>query len=186
MNCKNLALACVLLLCPALTAAQETKCTLKIAQLATAPELRGFRLGMTLEQLKARLPNLAIRPADEFGATAVNIYPEHNDISDKASFAGVRTISLEFLDGRVVMLWVGYAPDFKWKSADEFSGGMTRSLSLPDAWQTKSRARQLACDDFQVTISSIGGNPSIRFVDEAARRTLEERKADKEEADATQ
>jgi hypothetical protein len=182
MNCKNLALACVLLCCTALTAAaQETKCALKIAQLATAPELRGFRLGMTLEQLKARVPNLAVRTADEFGATAVNIYPEHNDISDKASFEGIRTISLEFLDGRVVMLWVGYAPNFKWKSTDEFVSGMTRSLNLPDAWQTKSRNRQLACDDFQATIYSIGGNPSIRLVDEAARRTLEERKAAKEE-----
>ncbi|HYO90678.1 MAG TPA: hypothetical protein VEQ40_03550 [Pyrinomonadaceae bacterium] len=182
MNFKNLALACALLFSMALTtAAQDAKCTLKLAQIAAAPELRGFRLGMTLEQFKARVPNLAIRPADEFGATAVNIYPEHNDISDKASFAGVRTISLEFLDERVVMLWIGYAPDFKWKSADEFLSGMARSLNLPDAWQTKSRGRQLSCDDFQVTISSIGGNPSIRFVDEAARRTLEERKAAKEE-----
>lgn len=185
MNFKNLALACALLFCTAMTAeAQETKCALKLTQLAAAPELRGFRLGMTLEQFKARLPNLAIRPADEFGATAINIYPEHNDIADKASFEGVRTISLEFLDGRVVMLWIGYAPDFKWKSPDEFLSGMTRSLSLPDAWQTKSRGRQLSCDDFQVTVSSIGGNPSIRFVDEAARRTLEERKAAKEEAAA--
>lgn len=183
MNVKTLALTCALILFYALTAAaQETKCTLKLAQLAAAPELRGFRLGMTLEQFKARLPNLALRPADEFGATALNIYPEHNDIPDKASFEGIRTISLEFLDDRVVMLWIGYAPDFKWKSADEFLSGMTRSLSLPAAWQTKSRGRQMSCDDFQVTLSSIGGNPSIRLVDEAARRTLEERKAAKEEA----
>ena len=45
----------------------------------------------------------------------------------------------------------------------------------------QSRGRQLSCDDFQVTILLIGGNPSIRLVDEAARRTLEERKAAKEE-----
>lgn len=183
MNFKNLALACTLLLSTLPTvAAQETKCTLKIAQLAAAPELRGFRLGMTVEQFKARVPNLLMRPADEFGATAVNIYPEHDNKIDKASFEGVRTISLEFLDSRVTSLWIGYAPDFKWKNFDEFLAVVTRSLGLPDAWQAKSRARQMACDDFQVTVSTIGGNPSIRLVDEAARRTLEERKAAKEEA----
>lgn len=183
MNVKNLALACTLLLCALPTvAAQETKCTLKIAQLSAASELRGFRLGMSLEQFKARVPNLLMRPADEFGATAVNIYPEHDGKIDKAAFEGIRTISLEFLDSRVVSLWIGYAPDFKWKSLDEFLSGMTRSLGLPDAWHTKSRGRQMVCDDFQLTISTIGGNPSLRLIDEAARRTLEERKAAKEEA----
>lgn len=183
MSFKNLALLCLLILCSSLAAAaQGAECTLKIAQLATVPELRGFRLGMTLAEFKARVPKLSVHAADEFGATAINIYPEHEDNIDKATFEGVRTISLDFLDGRVVSLWVGYAPDFKWKTQDDFLSGMTRVLSLPDAWTTKSRGRQLACDDFQIQVSSIGGNPSIRFVDEAAHRTLEARKAAKEEA----
>jgi hypothetical protein len=183
MNFKHLALLFILLLFGGQSAAaQETKCTLKSTQMAAAPELRGFRLGMTLEQFRARVPKLVLRPADEFGATAINIYPEHEDNIDKASFEGVRTISLEFLDGRVVSLWVGYAPDFKWKSLDEFLGGMTRSLALPDAWAVKARARQLSCDDFQVIVTTIGGNPSIRLVDEPAKRTLEERKAAKDAA----
>lgn len=183
MKLKHLALSCTLLLICALAAAgQETKCTLKINQLESVPELRGFRLGMTLEQVRARVPKLALRPADEFGAAAINIYPEYNDKIDKATFAGIRTISLAFLDERVVMLWVGYTPDFKWKAQDEFLAQMTRALRLPDSWQTKARGRQLSCDDFQITVSSIGGNPSIRFTDEAAHRTLEERKATKEDA----
>ncbi|MDX6696267.1 MAG: hypothetical protein QOF02_3870 [Blastocatellia bacterium] len=183
MKFKSLALICLLTpVCCLTAAAQETKCALKISQLVAAPELHGFRLGMTLAEFKARVPKLAIRPADEFGATAINIYPEHEENIDKASFEGVRTISLDFLDGRVVMLWVGYAPGFKWKTPDEFLSGMTRALALPAAWTTRPRGQQLACDDFQILISSIGGNPSIRFVDEAAHRTLEERKAAKEEA----
>ncbi len=183
MNFKNLALLCTLVLCCAPSVAAQTgKCDMKTSQLADAPELRGFRLGMTLEQFRTRAPKLIMRPADEFGATAINIYPENENNIDKASFDGIRTISLEFLDGRVVSLWVGYAPDFKWKTLDEFLSGMTRSLSLPDAWQTKARARQLSCDGFQVIATTIGGNPSIRLVDETAKRTLEERKAAKEAA----
>lgn len=181
MSFKTLALLCLLLLCSSLTAAaQSATCTLKIAQLTNVPELRGFRLGMTLAEFKARAPKLNLRAADEFGATAINIYPEHEANIDKATFEGVRTISLDFLDGRVTSLWVGYAPDFKWKTQDEFLSGMTRALSLSGAWETKLRGRQLTCEDFQIQVSSIGGNPSIRFVDEAAHRTLEERKAAKE------
>jgi hypothetical protein len=187
MNFKHLALLCTLILCGAhVASAQETKCTLKITQLAAAPELRGFRLGMTMEQFRARVPKLNIRPADEFGTTAINIYPEYETNIDKATFEGVRTISLDFLDGRVVSLWVGYAPDFKWKNFDEFLEGMTRSLSLPVTWQTKMRARELACEDFHVIANTIGGNPSIRLVDDAARRTLEERKAAKDAAEETE
>lgn len=183
MNFKNLALFCALLLCCTLAAAaQDAKCALKISQLTPAPELRGFHLGMTLEQFRARVPKLILRPADEFGATAINIYPEQENNIDRPSFEGIRTISLEFLDGRVVSLWVGYAPDFKWKTLDEFQSGMTRSLSLPDAWQTKARARQISCDNFQVTANTIGGNPSIRLVDNTAKQTLEERKAAKDAA----
>jgi hypothetical protein len=183
MNFKNLALLCTLLLCcNALAAAQDAKCTLKISQLTDAPELRGFRLGMTKEQFRARVPKLILPPVDEFGATAINIYPENETNIDKATFEGIRTISLEFLDGRVMSLWVGYAPDFKWKTLDEFLSGMTRSLSLPDSWQTRARARQLSCDGFQVTANTIGGNPSIRLVDNAAKQTLEERKAAKDAA----
>jgi hypothetical protein len=183
MSGKHLALLCPMILCCALTLhAQETKCALKSAQLAAAPELRGFRLGMTIEQFRERVPNLTVRQPDEFGATAINIYPEHEDKIDRATFEGIRTVSLEFLDGRVVSLWVGYAPEFKWKSVDEFLAGISRSLALPDAWVVKSRGKQLSCEDFQVTVSSIGGNPSIRIVDESARRTLEARKAAKEEA----
>lgn len=183
MNFKNLALLCTLLLCcTTLAAAQDGKCSLKISQLTEAPELRGFRLGMTKEQFRARAPKLVLPPADEFGATAINIYPEQDNNIDKASFEGIRTISLEFLDGRVTSLWVGYAPDFKWKTLDEFLNSITRSLSLPDAWQTRARARQLSCDGFQITANTIGGNPSIRFVDNTAKQTLEERKAAKEAA----
>jgi hypothetical protein len=184
MKLKNLALGCTLLICCALAASgQETKCNLKITHLESVPELRGFRLGMTLEQFSARVPKLNLRPADEFGATAINIYPEYNDNLDRATFAGIRTISLEFLDSRVVSLWVGYAPDFKWKSNEEFLAQMTRALHLPNLWQTKSRGQQLTCDDFQINIYTIGGNPSIRFTDEAAHRTLEQRKAAKDEAE---
>lgn len=182
MSLRNLLFHCGLILCCSLTvAAQENRCSLKLSQLGAPPELRGFRLGMTLAEFKARAPKLNIRPADEFGSTAINIYPERDDNIDRASFDGIRTISLEFLDGRVVSLWIGYTPEFKWKTLDEFLSGMTHSLSLPEAWAIKARGRQLSCDDFQVTVSTIGGNPSIRFVDVNAGRLLEERKAAKEE-----
>ncbi|HEX8709569.1 MAG TPA: hypothetical protein VF723_15115 [Pyrinomonadaceae bacterium] len=172
----------LLLVCACAAEAQDSKCALKLAQLPTAAELRGFQPGMTIEQLKARLPKLRLPPADEFGFTAVNIFPDYEAWIDKAVFAGVRSISLEFLDGRLFSLWIGYDASFKWKNVDELVAGIAPQLNLPSAWQTKGRNRQLSCVDFQVAVIPVGQSPSIRISDDAARELLEKRKAEREEA----
>jgi len=40
---------------------------LKLAEMSTSPELRGFRVGMTLEEVRARLPKAQFPRADEYG-----------------------------------------------------------------------------------------------------------------------
>jgi len=162
--------------------AQESRCTLKLAELPSISELRGFRLGMTSEQVKARLPKLHLNPADEFGFTALNIFPDYETGIDKAAFESVRSISLEFLDGRVSSLWIGYDKTFKWQTLDEFTAGMTTALKLPNSWRTKFRTRLLDCADFSVAVIPVGESPSLKIIDEAAREALEKRKAAKEEA----
>ena len=162
--------------------AQESKCTLKKSELPSIPELRGFHLGMTIEQVKARAPKVQLRPADEFGSTALNLFPDYETGIEKTTFEGVRTISLEFLDGRVLSLWIGYDQSFKWKTPEEFVPGFTNALKLPEAWRQKFRNRLLECADFSVSVIPVGGSLSIKLTDEAAREILEKRKAAKEES----
>ena len=140
-------------------------------------------MGMTIDQVKARLQNIRLRPTDEFGSTALNIFPDYETGIDKAAFAGVRSISLEFVDGRVSSVWIGYDKTFKWQTLEEFEAGMTTALKLPNAWRTKFRTRLLDCADFTVAVIPVGESPSIKINDEAARELLEKRKAAKEDAE---
>jgi hypothetical protein len=176
----------LIFVCALAVAAQGAKpCPLKVTQLTEAPELHGFRLGMTIEQVKARLPKLELGPTDPFGLMKTSFSPEFDPLMDKTAFQGVRTISLEFLDGRLTSLWIGYNRSFKWQALDEFVMGMSRALGLPPvtAWAQRSRGgQQLDCNDFQATAQMIGGSPSLHLSDETAHSTWETRQAAAEEA----
>jgi hypothetical protein len=167
----------VLALCAVTTAsAQQSNCSAKTDQLPDAPELRGFHLGMTYDQVKARVPPIQFGHADEFGVAKTSINPAFGPQFDKASFADVRTVSLDFLDGKLVTLWIGYESTFKWQKLDEFVNGMSKSLNLTAAWPPKRGGQQLTCDGFSILASVIAGSPSIRFTDEAAQETIANRR----------
>jgi hypothetical protein len=172
----------LILACACAAIGQESKCTLKLADLPSAPELRGFRIGMTFEQVKERLPKLQVRPANEFGITSFNIFPDYEPQINKTAFEGVRTVSLDLLDGRVFTLWIGYDKSFKWQTIDEFVAGITPVLKLSNSWRSKFRTRQLDCADFTVTVIPVGDSPSIKITDNAAKQLLDKRQAAKEEA----
>ena len=167
-----------------LTMAQENGCTAKLAGLPQAPELRGFHLGMTTDQVKARVPQVVFPQVDDLGVSKTSINPYFDPQIDKSSFENVRTVSLDFLDGRLTQLWIGYEDTFKWKNIDQFVKGISQALSLPDDWPTKGRGRRLKCTDFELTISPIAGGPSLRIVDSAAEELLAGRRQAKEEAAA--
>ena len=165
--------------------AQENKCTLKLADLPAAPELFGFRLGMTTEQAKLRVPQIAFGRVDDFGVTKTSINPDFDPKIDKASLEGVRTVSLDFLDGRLTSLWFGFDSTFKWTTVPDFTTGISQSLQLPDAWKSwKIRGQQLNCADFQMTVIMVAGGPSFHITDDTAEQTIASRREAKEEQDS--
>jgi hypothetical protein len=96
----------------------------------------------------------------------------------------VRTISLTFLDGRLMELWIGYDGSFKWQKFDEFVNGMSKALNLPNAWQAKARGQQINCEGLQIAAAMLAGSPSLRLTDTAGEKTLTSRRqaaADAEE-----
>ena len=134
----------LLALCTVTTAsAQQSNCSAKIDQLPDAPELRGFHLGMTYDQVKdARAAN-PVWPRGSVWRRENQHQSSFGPQFDKASFADVRTISLDFLDGKLVTLWIGYESTFKWQKLDEFVAGMSKVLNLPAAWPPKRGGQQL-------------------------------------------
>ena len=84
-----------------LSATASGQCTKRIAELPTAPELLGFQLGMTREQIKAHVPQTEFGRTDEFGITKTTINPYFDPKIDKTKFDGVRSISLDLLDQKL-------------------------------------------------------------------------------------
>ena len=179
---KTLWLLVVVCLSVTAASAQPQTCSLRIDQLTDSTELRGFRLGMTYDQVKARVPQVQFGHADQFGVARTSINPLFDPRIDKVAFADVRTISLDFLDGRLVTLWIGFENTFKWQTLDEFVAGMSKSLSLPATWPPRRGGRQVNCDGFSVFASLIAGSPSIRLTDGPAQETIATRREEAAEA----
>ena len=162
--------------------AQEIQCSLKLSELPASSELLGFRLGMTTEEVKKRVPQVVFGGADAFVVSKTTINPDFDPRIDKASFPGVRTVSLDFLDGKLTSLWFGYDPTFKWRTADDFVKGISAALRLPNAWSDwRVRGRRLRCADFEMTVTTLGEGPSFRIVDLNAEETIAARRQAKEE-----
>src|ERR1051325_1086259 len=182
---RTLLILCLLLACAVASAAQATnRCTLNPAQAAEAQELYGLHPGMTVAEVKARVPALEMGPKDAAGMSKTSFSPEFHPAIARTGFQGARTVSLEFFDGHLTSLWIGYNASFKWKTMEEFVPGISRALGLAGAWQPRSRGgQQLVCGDYQLTAMMIGGSPSIHISDEKARATWETRQAAAEEAE---
>ncbi|HET6646597.1 MAG TPA: hypothetical protein VFH01_04670 [Pyrinomonadaceae bacterium] len=182
MKFRNSLSLLILLLSAGNISAQVTECKVKLSQLPVAAELSGFRIGMTMDQVKARVPQVSFGRTDQFGTSKTSINPYFDPKIDKSGFADVRTVSLEFLDGRVTSLWFGYEPTFKWPTVETFVKGISLALSLPPAWSPwKSQGQQLKCADFQVTVSLVARGPSFRLLDLTSEEILTARRVAQEE-----
>ena len=131
---------------------------------------------MTFDQAKARVPQIQQARPDEFGVARISINPYFDPSFDKTTFADVRTISLDFLDGRLVSLWIGYEGSFKWQNLDAFVAGFSKALNIPSEWPSKRGGRQLSCNGFTVLASMIAGSPSVRISEDAAQETIASRR----------
>jgi hypothetical protein len=173
----------LLLLLLAQTASAQ--CTKKLSELPAAPELLGFRLGMTKDEIKTRVPQTAFGKADRFGVMKTTINPYFDPKIDKSRFEGVRSISLDLVDDRLTSLWIGYDETFKARTAEEFVKLISQSLGVGGNWSShRSKGQQLRCADFQLIVTTVAGGPSFRILDIAAEDLVAERRQAKEEQDA--
>jgi hypothetical protein len=167
-----------------LTQAVSAQCTKKMSELPAAPELLGFRLGMTKEQIKARIPQTKFGSADHFGVTKTTINPYFDETIDKSKLESVRSISLDLVDEKLTSIWIGFDETFKVHTAEEFVKLISQSLQVDGSWSSRSRGQQLRCADFQLTVTTVAGGPSFRLADAAADDLVAERRQAKEEQDS--
>ena len=163
----------------------SAQCAKKLSELPAAPELLGFRLGMTKEQIKAHVPQTSFGKADHYGVSKTTINPYFDPKIDKTKFEGVRRISLDLVDDRLTSLWIGFDETFKVHTAEEFVKLISQSLGLNGNWTSwRSKGQQLRCADFQMIVTTVAGGPSLRLLDTSAEDLVAERRQAKEEQDA--
>ena len=168
-----------------LAVSASAQCTQKLVTLPTAPELFGFHLGMTKDEIQQLVPQSVFPHADHFGVAKTTINPHFDPKIDQVKYNGVRSISLDLLDDKLTSLWIGYDENFKVQTVDEFVKLISESLKVSGPWSSwKSRGQQLHCADFQLIVSTLAGGPSLRIVDLAAEDTIAARRQEKEEQDA--
>ena len=168
-----------------LAQAASAQCTKKISELPAAPELSGFQLGMTKEQIKLRVPQTKFGHADPFGISKTTINPYFDETIDKTKFQGVRSISLDLLDDKLTSIWIGFDETYKVQTAEEFVKSLSQSLQLNGNWSSyRSRGQQLRCADFQLIVTTVAGGPSFRLLDTSAEELVAQRRQAKEELDA--
>jgi len=162
----------------------SAQCTQKLATLPAAPELFGFRLGMTKDDIKQLVPQAVFPRSDHFGVTKTTINPHFDPKIDQVKYEGVRSVSLDLLDDKLTSLWIGYDEHFKVQTVDEFVKLVSASLQVSGTWSSwRSRGQQLRCGDFQLIVSTLAGGPSLRIFDLSAEDTIAARRQEKEEQD---
>ena len=162
-----------------------SQCVKKSTELPAAPELLGFQLGMTKEQIKAKIPQTKFGGADDFGVSKTTINPQFDPTIDKTKFEGVRSISLDLLDDQLTSIWIGFDETFKAQTIDDFVKLISQSLQLTGNWSSwRTKGKQLRCADFQLTVTTVANTPSFRLLNTAAEDMVAQRRQAKEEQDA--
>jgi hypothetical protein len=168
-----------------LSQSASAQCTKKISELPAAPELSGFQLGMTREQIKKRVPQTRFGHEDSFGISKTTINPYFDETIDKTKFEGVRSISLDILDDKLTSIWIGFDEDYKVHTAEEFVKLISQSLQVNGNWSPyRSNGQQLRCADFQLIVTTVARGPSFRLLDTSAENLVAQRRQLKEEQDA--
>ena len=138
---------------------------------ATAPGIRGLKLGMSVEQVTALFPGSTKRKETrealvraKTGSDVVYVTFEPED-GGKDQNADVASFSAGFLKGRVIGISVQYLGP-EWKNVDEWIAKLSETLGLPGVnnWQpgpSETPNKVLRCSGIEIEAAMEGGGGSI-------------------------
>lgn len=136
------------------TAATVNPCNLPLNQ---APELWGFKLGMTLEQIRERYPSIRVNPSPSFSLVEADVYASEDSKTQrnyKWMLLGVYTVKLSFIDQKLSYIGIAYNPQsFTYSSLDGYTSMLSKSYDLPNGWKLKTDSdfdndiKEMKCGD---------------------------------------
>lgn len=161
----------------------DGRCSLRLAD---APQLRGCKLGMSVQEIENKFPRLKIPPTDDLGYAIVYInadpIPSDPNFNTGVDFQGAENVTLEFLDNRVTNIGVSYKKYSGFKSVDEFASTISKSLNLPP-FKEAAIGHSVECYDFRAEILFFENDQQghLYIKDAVANETYLARKRAKEE-----
>src|SRR4028118_838868 len=109
------------------------------------PEVRGFRLGQTFQEISARFANNRTYPfgkygrADGIGFRRERLTVYEVDQAEEERLKDIDSVELEFLDDRLVSFVINYGRSVKWDNDLEFTATVANLLGLPaKGWRDRS------------------------------------------------
>jgi len=174
------------------TKSNATQQTCKM-DLSVAPTLRGLRLGMSAEELKARYPHLEIQSTYSGEGWSFAEVFDGDQASKEFDFEGLWGLRLEFFDGKLSYIQFNYIsqPGYA-RRPDELLDKVVEQLGLDARWCDGSRTPTclIKCDGFEVSITtpetSISekgismSSPMVSFRDVIAGQQVEARRRARE------
>jgi hypothetical protein len=170
----------ILLASAACAFAQQPTCQLK-----KAPEFSGFRLGMTLPEVKGKLADSSmfdskISEGNKVGTLAVRV--SGAELKDEYA-EGIDDIHLSFVDNRLAVIRATYYSGAgNWLGAKDFFKQLSEKLGLPEPSSSNttgsrgSEKYKIACTEFNVTLAySFGVSPGVTIADSLAQEMVNER-----------
>lgn len=168
--------------------AKLAKCRM---DLSVAPALRGLRLGMSAEELKAKYPDVEIKTrVDSEGFSSAFIDQGTKGFDSE----GLAWVNLGFVDGRLSDIDINYINDLAYqKNPHVLIDNVTQQIGMDSRWCDGARASScvITCDGFEVTINApetyiTGANlsmtpPSVKFSDLVAQQKLQLRREARDE-----
>lgn len=151
-------------------------------------ELRGFQIGMSVAEVKRRLPSLKPSPPNNYGVSAAAVVLGALERRDPL-LKDVRGANFALLDGRVSGVTVFYNDAAGWESAGQFSAQVAEAMNLTSDWLPMRTAALgtlyvMRCEGVSVVagLSRMGGArfPVISLRDERAMTTIMGRIKDEE------
>ena len=175
----------------------QLKCALTMAQ---APAVRGVRLGMREEEVRALFADGTERPEvwntlavaanpPNFGVARIYLQPGFYESPVREKFAGVESFVLTVFDGRVTEMRVKYRGPRsipkgpRWESVGDFVAKFAEAYRLPDEreWErTGGRERTLRCPGYEIAASIQDGTGEVSIFNRSYVEKVKER-ADAEE-----
>ena len=167
--------------------AQQSTCTLN-----QAPEMRGFRLGMTLIDARRSLddPTLFDSKVSAGGSDESRTIRLLGSELKGESGEGVDDINLTFINNKLAVIKLTYNSAVSWEGSKDFFARVSESLGLPapsgsdssGAGRGRSEKYKIECTGFTVVLAySFGISPNVTISDTAAQKLVDKRQeGDKE------